>query len=237
MHYHLRCPLRHHTWSRCPFAPPHLAPVLAHAPHVTPTPSLLPRAALMPPHAPHAAPTPSRARRAAPARSATPHVAPVPMAAPRAAPAPSSAPRAAPVPPTTPTRGPGTLYCATCGLRAPVCATRDPGGARGLCAPCVLCVRAPLDGFTSITTFTGAVAASTAVVSTSTTTATSTTPLLCRAHCVPPACHPSGSSTYSSHCDSAGGWVLRPTTLSVAKGQPGISPIPSSVSEALADPH
>jgi hypothetical protein len=79
-------------------------------------------------------------------------------------------------------------------------------------APLVLCLRAPLNGSASTTTFTGAVAASTVVVATS--TAASTVPLSCGAGGVPPNRSAIGilvtliTMIHSCHGDSAGGWGL-----------------------------
>jgi hypothetical protein len=87
------------------------------------------------------------------------------------------------------------------------------GGARTLCASYVLCLRAPLDGSASTTTFTGAVA-------------TSTVPII----------HQDPRHTHPMVTRQAVG-VLRLAIVFATKGDPRISLIPSFVREALADPH
>ena len=65
--------------------------------------------------------------------------------------------------------------------------------------------------------------------------AASTGSLSSRAGGVPPARRPSGSSAYPSHGDSADGVSGRDSLLT--EGEPRVSPVPSFVHDALADPH
>jgi hypothetical protein len=166
------------------------------------------------PGAPPPLPVPSITPRAALAPSPALSAGPTPSAAPHAAPTPSHATSATPMPSPTPRMAPSpSLVPSTAPALPP--APRAASQVPANYAP-LMHLRAPLDGST-----------------TTTTTASS----LCGSHRVPPADHPSDPRhTHPMVTQQAVG-VLRPVTLSTTEGNPGISPIPSSVRAALADPH
>jgi hypothetical protein len=136
-----------------------------------------PSAALVPSVAPHAAPMPSVAPRAALVPPTGPHAAPVPPDAPFADPVPPATPRAAPTPPTR-----YTELLQVYRHRTMPASAQDPP----TLAPKVPARYAHPESVYA--------------------TNASTTSLSCGACRVPPADHPSGSLSHSSHGDSAFGW-------------------------------
>jgi len=106
--------------------------------------------------------------------------------------------------------GTGAAAVRSAGVGVPASFSADTGAAAGS--------GGPSDAYT------GAVA-----------TAASAFSLSCRAGSVPPTSHPSGFSTYPSHGDLADGVSGRDSLRH--RGETRVSPVPSSVCDALADPH
>nr|CAB3499537.1 unnamed protein product [Digitaria exilis] len=197
-------------------------PVTSVVPWAAPPPPTMPRAAPVPLTAPRAAPEPPVALRAAPESPGAPSAAPEPPTAPRAALTPSVVPRAAPEPlpaPPVPLGFPARSWqpvhvyrrqVVPAPMPAPLPASPPPLTPPASSPPPPPPLEPPVRPRIRSRVDPGVYHP----------------PVV---HRDPGHSHPMVTRRTAS--------ILRPVTLSATEGEPGISPIPSSVRDALADPN